>query len=90
MLDPTLLNGANKHCRRPRAVGASSVEFKVAHSTRWHLYISAIQGSFLAGNFPLKLILIIDNKTAPVNYTIRACKPLQMPQEALQSKPQAN
>ena len=57
---------------------------KVAHSTRWHIYISAVQGNFLAGNFPRKLILIIDNKAVPVNYAIRACKPLQMPQ-ALQS-----
>eukprot|EP00967_Tisochrysis_lutea_P159151 scaffold328761_cov54-Tisochrysis_lutea.AAC.1 len=58
---------------------------KVAHSARWHLYISATQGTFINGNFPRKLLLSIDGKPVPVNYAIRACKPLQMP-PALQSQ----
>ena len=30
---------------------------KVARSTRWHLYVSAAQGTFLSGNFPRKIVL---------------------------------
>ena len=52
---------------------------KAAYSTRWHLYVSAGQGSFMDGSFPRKLLLNIDNTTIPVNYGVRACKELRMP-----------
>ena len=37
------------------------------------------QGTFLSSNFPRKIVLTIDNKTVPVNYAVRACKPIAMP-----------
>mmetsp|Transcript_17511 Transcript_17511/g.48916 ORF Transcript_17511/g.48916 Transcript_17511/m.48916 type:complete len:129 (+) Transcript_17511:483-869(+) len=61
--------------------GAGTFVSKAAYSTRWHLYVSAGQGSFLDGNFPRKLILNVNNITIPVNYGVRACKPLRMPEK---------
>ena len=58
---------------------------KAAYSTRWHLYVSAGQGSFMDGSFPRKLLLNIDNTTIPVNYGVRACKELRMP-DSIQSQ----
>ena len=59
--------------------GAGTFVSKAAYSTRWHLYVLAGQGSFLDGSFPRKLLLLIDGKTIPVNYAVRACKAISMP-----------
>ena len=60
--------------------GSGTFVSKAAYSTRWHLYVSAGQGSFLDGSFPRKLLLNVNNSIIPVNYGIRACKELRMPE----------
>ena len=64
--------------------GSGTFVSKAAYSTRWHLYVSAGQGSFMDSSFPRKLLLNIDNATIPVNFGVRACKELRMP-ETIQS-----